>query len=267
MFTESESDALNLLRWLSTGAIVACHMLQAYGNDWCWVFNIGVQVFFFLSGFLYGVKRIGSVRGFYVGRILKLYLPYALWITVAIALLFIFADEKPTAMAIVKEYAMRSHLPGLNHLWFMFVLFVCYIPLPLVDRAMTRRPLVAIIIMCVMLSLLIVFKQASLYVWVALYYVGYLCGRFPAVHKYALIASAMVFIAILWTEGVSFNLFKDMTLTGNFLHAAAGVVISLGIFSVARRIEMNKRLSHYLTNRGGTRYTLLTICLSWGRCH
>ena len=38
-------------------SIVTCHFMQSLGNHWAWVFNIGVQVFLLMSGFLYGYMR------------------------------------------------------------------------------------------------------------------------------------------------------------------------------------------------------------------
>ena len=44
---ESESEALILIRVFATCLIVVCHVLQELGSLWAWVFNVGVQIFFF----------------------------------------------------------------------------------------------------------------------------------------------------------------------------------------------------------------------------
>lgn len=60
---ESVSIGLSWLRLIATWSIVACHILKANGNHWDYIFNIGVQVFFLLSGYLYGHKFIEKTNG------------------------------------------------------------------------------------------------------------------------------------------------------------------------------------------------------------
>ncbi len=53
--------------------------MQYYKNCWAQIFNIGVQVFWALSGYLYGKKTIESWGNFYKKRISKVYLPFLLF--------------------------------------------------------------------------------------------------------------------------------------------------------------------------------------------
>lgn len=42
-------------------SIVTCHIFQAYNIPiWGCIFNVGVQIFFVLSGYLYGYKTIDN---------------------------------------------------------------------------------------------------------------------------------------------------------------------------------------------------------------
>lgn len=266
MLTKRESDALNLLRWTSTVAIVVCHLLQASGSDWCWVFNIGVQVFFFLSGFLYGGRRIAGIKKFYVGRLLKIYLPYALWIAVAIGLLVVFSPGSVTPLGVVKQALMRSSLPGLAHTWFMYVIMVCYLWLPAVDRLVSRSAVAGLLTLGLVFGLLFTFSYAALYVWVALYYAGYLCGRYRAIVPYVFAAACVALAALLWSEGFSLATFKVQTVANTLIHASAGIALSLGVFLGVRRVELHPKISQILTNGGGTRSTSFTICSYSGRC-
>ena len=51
------SNKLNLIRIISMIMIVICHYLQFYDNYMAYWFNVGVQIFFLLSGVLYGCKE------------------------------------------------------------------------------------------------------------------------------------------------------------------------------------------------------------------
>lgn len=249
--TQAESDALNVLRWGSTVAIVVCHLQQAVGNPWAWVFNVGVQVFFFLSGFLYGGRRIASARKFYRGRVMKLYLPYALWVSVAITLLCTLGGVDPEPGRILRQYLMLSQLPGLNHLWFMMVIFVCYALLPAIDRLTSRHLLAGIAAIFLAMAAIYPILGIGIALWVALYYLGYFCGRYPSIIRVTFLLSLAATVAIFATYGLNLELFQRPDLVSILLHCALGTAISLGTYLALRKMTLHNRFSHLLTNGGG----------------
>ena len=50
--------AISLLRFIAMIFIVICHFFQYYNLELAWWFNVGVQIFLCISGFLYGNKKI-----------------------------------------------------------------------------------------------------------------------------------------------------------------------------------------------------------------
>ena len=56
--------------------IIACHFLQYYGNELAWWLNVGMQIFFVVSGFLYGNKNINDPIQFIKQRLKKILIPY-----------------------------------------------------------------------------------------------------------------------------------------------------------------------------------------------
>lgn len=58
-----ESVSIRYLRAIATILIVACHFLQTQENKWAFVLNIGVQLFFVMSGYLYGIRNIENWGG------------------------------------------------------------------------------------------------------------------------------------------------------------------------------------------------------------
>lgn len=76
--TRSQSTAISYLRVLALIMIVSCHFLQKLDNKWAWVLNIGVQIFFLISGYLYGFKQIDNWILWLIKRIRKVYIPYPL---------------------------------------------------------------------------------------------------------------------------------------------------------------------------------------------
>ena len=74
--TVGQSHAVSVLRVLAMTAILVCHILQSYDNQWAWVLNVGVQIFLVLSGFLYGHKNVDNWRIWFSSRLRKLYVPF-----------------------------------------------------------------------------------------------------------------------------------------------------------------------------------------------
>lgn len=52
--------SISMVRFIAMILIVVCHMFQYYDHELCHWFNVGVQVFFVISGFLYGTKEIDN---------------------------------------------------------------------------------------------------------------------------------------------------------------------------------------------------------------
>ena len=93
MISEAESNAIKYIRVGSMLAIVLCHLLQAYSNRWAFVFNIGVQVFLALSGYLYGRKIISNWKQWGMGRVKRVYVPMFLFLIVVLPLYLVFHRE------------------------------------------------------------------------------------------------------------------------------------------------------------------------------
>lgn len=83
-------------------SIVICHILQSYDNRWAFVFNIGVQVFLVLSGYLYGKKVVTDWKKWAVGRLKRVYVPMFLFLIIVLPFYLIFHREifswKPYAL-------------------------------------------------------------------------------------------------------------------------------------------------------------------------
>ena len=81
----SESNAIVMVRAFAMLSIITCHLFQCYGiYQLSSIFNIGVQVFLVLSGFLYGRKTITEWNLWALKRFKKLYIPTLLIFLLAI---------------------------------------------------------------------------------------------------------------------------------------------------------------------------------------
>ena len=128
------SNKLNLIRIISMIMIVLCHYLQFYENRLAFWFNVGVQIFFILSGVLYGCKDVKDYKKFWKNKFFKLYLPYI----VVVLIFFIFnllfhAGEMgflDVFYYITATQAFTNNVGPIAHLWFMSYIFLFYLLIP-----------------------------------------------------------------------------------------------------------------------------------------
>lgn len=128
--TSSESISIRYLRAIATLLIVACHYLQSCECRWSSVLNIGVQLFFVMSGYLFGYQHIDNGSWFYK-RWRKLFIPYIVFVGVLMFFLQMLSIQ-PIEFEEVIKYSFLCHgflgseLKGAGHLWFITAIFVCY---------------------------------------------------------------------------------------------------------------------------------------------
>lgn len=173
---------------LSTLMIFVCHFLQGLSNDWAYIFNIGVQLFFLISGFLYGKKGVVKVDGFIKSRFGKVYLPYIVFFAIVVIAYQVFdvcrISPKTIVFYLLNLQGFSALLPtpieGLNHLWFLTILMICYGITPFVHCFLKKHKVLffmslvlLIIVECVFLR-----KLYSVFICVLVYLTGLLYGKY-----------------------------------------------------------------------------------------
>lgn len=130
--------SISLIRLFSLIFIITCHILQYLNNELAWWFNVGVQLFFCISGFLYGQRKTGEITKFYSKRFKRIYIPYIIvFITYAI-LLFAFARETFSPSSFILGLFTHSTLKGGGHLWFVAYILMCYLITPIIEAYRDR---------------------------------------------------------------------------------------------------------------------------------
>lgn len=122
--------SVSLLRLIAMVFIVLCHFLQYYGKELAWWFNIGVQMFFCISGYLYAHKRIDSAVDFISRNLQKILIPYYCFLIPAIALYFVFARDAITIRSVITALLPKGVIGGIEHLWFIPYILFCYLITP-----------------------------------------------------------------------------------------------------------------------------------------
>jgi peptidoglycan/LPS O-acetylase OafA/YrhL len=144
-----KNPAISLSRVTGMIMIVLCHIIKYYtfvpGHQILGeFFNCGVQLFIFISGYLYGGKIINSFRQWFKARFLTVSLP-AILIAVFTIIALLIAGETVSVQSMIAyvldaegllflNWNMFSKLfdeiPSLGPLWFTTVIMLCYLLVP-----------------------------------------------------------------------------------------------------------------------------------------
>ena len=152
MMTKASADlsgkerdpGIALTRVVAMLFIIFCHLSSFRGPGWLpQVFNVGVYVFLLISGWLYSKKEVPRPTIWLIHRWKKLCIPLLIWILVTELLsilvfrthlgvknLILFSTNLQGLSWVFPSFPSieRTGLAaGLDHLWFITIIFLCYI--------------------------------------------------------------------------------------------------------------------------------------------
>lgn len=174
--TYRESYAISVTRIIATLMIIVCHLLQSASSsllsDLVQVFNVGVTVFFFISGFLNGQKKIESRTRWILKKTCRIFIPYYIYFLFIIILLFVYnpylLNFKSVLFYILNlQGIVHVYLPFSSHLWFISVIFIFYMITPIISTLIRKiekiKNLIYIISIIGIIQLLLVFIVPKAY--------------------------------------------------------------------------------------------------------
>lgn len=230
-FSEDQSLAISNIRALSVMMIVNCHILQAIDNRWAWVLNVGVQIFFCMSGFLHAGKYKNNYWTFVLAKVERVYVPYIIYFTLVLLIYLLFRRDLVTTRNLLGHIsalqAFTGTLEGLGHLWFITIILLCYLLTPVAEKLYGKYGLC---FWCaVALISFIWFWKISLYynycLWILVYFIGYFSRTYIKKLGFFLIILSLVLIAILPSYHIHSGNHFD-----SWMHAIGGVWIFLSIY-------------------------------------
>lgn len=133
----SESVAISYIRGIACILIVACHIFQSSNHlDMAFLLNIGVQLFFCISGLLYGKKVVTSWPRFVKGRFLSLYMPFILFalpVLLYVSISYGGIDAINYIAYLTMGQVIFGEIVQLAHLWFISAIVICYVFVPILQ--------------------------------------------------------------------------------------------------------------------------------------
>ena len=123
-----------LIRIIACILIVFTHisnnMLDGKGNRLLWA-SIGVQIFFFMSGYLYSGQVISDRKLWLKKNIYKILKPYYLYLLIMIPVIALIASEEISIVkSLVAFFCLQGfgiYIEGLGQHWFITYILICYV--------------------------------------------------------------------------------------------------------------------------------------------
>ena len=182
----SQSNAISIIRVMAMILIVSCHITQGYDQQIAFILNVGVQIFFLISGFLYGKVEISSAMDFYKKRVVKIYLPFIIVVLLFAGVYAIFGIEHVSWRQLM-PYALNLQafakpIEGFNHMWFLSVIMICYLITPIAKYLLRNKPylFVSLLLPMSVVEFVFVQKMYSIAAWIVLYLFGMCVGHYDS---------------------------------------------------------------------------------------
>lgn len=252
VISTSESCAISLLRSISMSCIIACHIFQGYGSPYAWIFNMGVQVFLAISGYLYGGKTVLSWKYWFETRLRKLYIPYLLFLLICIPIYYCYASNEISLVKILLHiFDLQGIIPssgisGLGHLWFMSAIAICYLSTPLLQRFRKSSYTLPLLLIVALLEFSLVRFAEWPFSWLLVYALGYL---YASGNKQGRIL-IVIFMSIALLSSLIFISWDDILRNGlwnQLLHISFGVLTVITFSFIANCRDFSIFSSRILT--------------------
>lgn len=272
--------SISLIRLIATLMIVTCHIMQYYGNVLAWWFNVGVQIFLCMSGYLYGKKSgIDNDIAFYVKEFIKILIPYYVVIIVMLLVTYYFKIQTVDIITIFRCLTFSGTLPnGGGHLWFIPYILFCYLITPFLHRYFlyfdtnNKSRIVSFFTLIIIFALLeVTFLEYFNSAWIACYIIGFFYGLCIK-NKYfftksliiLLVISCVVFNALqIYFQYVNTNnVITKSVVFGkycNYCHALLGCTIFILLKKAFEKIKYSNLLIKILESSDKYSYYIYLV--------
>ena len=240
LITTAESVLVSYIRIIAFLSIISCHFLQYYDNRWAWVLNMGVQVFFALSGFLYGRKQIDRPLQWGMRRIRKLYVPFILFVVMAAAALMLLVGYRLTWKVVLVyllnlQGIMGQNIPGLTHLWFMTAIMICYAVTPVLQyfRRFSPGAMLLVVVGVYAVDVMYVHVLENVCTWLTVYAFSYYASQVGGKVQSGMAMCLLIIASVLWVRS-DWSQYLSFGLTYQVLHVAGGLLCVLVPLAITR---------------------------------
>ncbi len=249
--TEQDSFAIKIIRITATFMIFLCHTVFLFGDTVAFTaqfFNIGVDVFLFITAYLFSVRKntIKNILLWYKKRLLRICVPYY-WLIFAVCVACLFFSVKLNVADVAGSVLFlqgftENYLPGGGHLWYLTAIMISYLITPLLYKLKYSKfifKFVFFICGIVIYVLLVMFLKpifATVFFKVfeySLYFIviPVLYDYFEKKKEIRIVIISVLLLITFCILKILFNiLFDDTSLYNNFLVPITSLLIGASIY-------------------------------------
>lgn len=214
---------LNFITWFRVFAVICillCHYVAESSNPYIAMtaqfFNIGVSIFFIISGFCFGIQgEISECRKWYLKRMKRIYIPYEIFLLCLASVYMVKGyslDWKNWEACILGMQGASVGVLGADHTWFITPLLLCYLVTPLLSKIWNEFGKVNII---KRYGLLLIFLGAHL-----------ILSLFPS-------PSAYIIISPIFFYGIAYIMGREYKKGNNIKMKWSTAIIAFGVMCAA----------------------------------
>lgn len=235
--------------------IITCHLLQEFDNLICknlaQFFNIGVFMFFFISGYLYGQKEVLNIKKFYISRFKKIIIPMYIFIVVILLLNFLIKKVFNIKYLIIYLFDVQYIFGGVNgaeHLWFLTIIMICYILLPIIIKhkehilKINNINIYIISILVAYLLSIINTKIALFLIYFTTFLIGFINSNKKKGFQY--LSNALIIIIALITRLIGRKILDGTIMYDIIIVSYTQIIISISIFNIIKRLMIDTKIEH-----------------------
>lgn len=252
---ENRDYSISMARFIAMVFIVVCHIMQRatykiniFGAsiELAWWFNVGVQMFLFISGYLYGLQNQRGEQklkaaSFYSKTFKKILVDYYVFIILILLLSLSIKDLSYIKSEVFGLLTFSKFPIGFGHLWFISTILFCYILTPILLEAIGQIDIKSDIGFCFKLIILLSFLSIIIFIffknfnptYIACYTIGIIYSRFEKrifrffISAITIFTISLVFIQ-LYVEYYSGWNIKDLGIWkvySDYVHVFLGVTL------------------------------------------
>ena len=249
--------SISIIRFISMIFIILCHFFQYYNNGIAWWLNVGVQMFLFISGYLYGKKNIGNSFGFIIKNLIKIIIPYYILLFLIIIIYSLFFKTEISFLLIIRMIFTIGVIKGGEHLWFLRYIIFCYIITPLlkkilkiIGKKVTISDVIIPLIAVLFILFFIGYKVPVELSYIICYIIGLVYGELVNYKKNTKILSFFIVLLAIVCNCIHIYLdsFSNISLLGrcyNIFCAYSHLLLGISLVILFKLIIMNLCNNYY----------------------
>lgn len=242
---KTKDVSIQLIRILSMFSIILCHLVQELNNPTLaqtgQLFNVGVYIFLFLSGWLYGNKEINDICNWILGRVKRVLVP--MWIFM-IFLFFIYSFQGTMNLWYIPIFLTNTQywfgkIRGGAHLWFISVIFLCYLMIPLLQKVKNKLEVIIPVMVLTGYALCYLSRtEGMIILYISVFIIGYVYKNKNVELSWKLAVSLIILALVI-------RLGSKVLLDGTVLYDCLLVylthtALTVGVFVLGRKFLIFK---------------------------